>query len=76
MNTQKYRFYRIDSGQKWYAASRGVYFLNRKLSGLFTIDDWICWGRYDGNLQREEVGEDELMRLLGAPMLTGIEGEL
>lgn len=37
-----------------------------------TERDWSLWGD-DGDLQREEIPEDEAMRLIGAPMLPGME---
>lgn len=46
--------------------------IERLQGTLFTERDWIQWGD-DGNLQREEIPEDETMRLIGAPMLPGME---
>lgn len=72
---KRYRFYDIlphgFDEQKVYFTQDRQPTTERKEAGLFTEADWLQWGE---GLRREEIGEDEAMRLAGAPMLPGMEG--
>lgn len=69
---RRYRFYEMRKDQKFYLVSDGdTWTKDKKMAGLFTEQDWINWGS-DG-LERESLGEDEAIRLSGAPQLPGIE---
>lgn len=37
---------------------------NRSEATLFTEEDWLIWAKNDG-FEREEIGQDEAMRLIG-----------
>lgn len=71
----KYRFWEMLNGRKMYLRFDDGETLatdDPKRATLFTERDWSLWGD-DGDLQREEIPEDEAMRLIGAPMLPGME---
>lgn len=42
----------------------GEMYTNKKHAHLFTIDDWHNWASQT-DIQKEELGQDELMRLNG-----------
>lgn len=42
-------------------------------AGIFTEGEWEGWASYDEELEREELGTDEVLRSVGAPMLPGFE---
>ena len=76
MNTLKYRFWEMLSGHKVYLVigdDERYPTEDRAGATLFTERDWLTWGN-DGNLHAEPIGDDELMRLAGAPMLPGMDG--
>lgn len=67
----RYRFYCIKDGRKWYYTSCDYVALQgRAQPGIFTEADWEEWGN-NGKNEREEIAE---VRLAGAPMLPGMEG--
>jgi hypothetical protein len=68
----KYRFYKFLNEQKWWLYSRGFFTVRRSEAALFTELDWIQWAESEG-LEREEVAEDQVMRIINAPTLPGFE---
>lgn len=43
-------------------------------AGIFTEGDWKSWASFLADkLEREELGTDEVLRSIGAPMLPGFE---
>jgi len=71
---KRYRFFDIDS--KWFLMPPTIdgpneFCPDKHTAGLFTEADWQAWGRWEYG--REEIGEDEMMRLVGAPMLPGLD---
>lgn len=71
------RFYYFSGSRKCYVVhhfSDGPceFTLDKLRARLFTEADWLSWGSSWG-YEREEIGEDEVMRLIGAPMLPGLE---
>lgn len=71
---RRYRFFYYSDGRRWYYTEREFVALwGHAKPGIFTDSDWEEWGN-DGRNEREEIGEDEAMRLQGAPMLPGLEG--
>lgn len=67
---KKYRFYQVFDGEKLYFTQEREPTTERKQAGLFTESDWIRWGE---GVEREEIGTDEALRLVGAPTLPGLE---
>lgn len=68
----RYRFYQVPNGEKLYlAADWETMTADKKQAGLFHQKAWDQWGLFD--FEREEIAEDEVMRLIGAPTLPGIE---
>lgn len=44
-------------------------------AGIFTEREWEAWAsNMQDELEREELGTDEQLRAMGAPMLPGFEG--
>jgi hypothetical protein len=70
--TKKYRFYVMRVYGKFYAITRGYATTERTEATLFTDEDWEKWGQSEGFV-REELGEDEKLRILGAPTLPGFD---
>lgn len=71
---KRYRFYYISGGQRMYLTSKWSAISSRADAILFTEADWQEWGINHGwQLDRQEVGEDQLMRLAGAPRLPGMD---
>lgn len=71
----KYRFFRVLNGVTMYYRDCGddlELVPARQAASLFTEGDWRHWGQ-DAGASREEIGEDERMRLMGAPVLPGLE---
>ena len=78
-----YRLYKQDGDdpEKWYLMpQRGgnngpaEYCLDQQSAAIFyTPAAWETWGKWSGGLQREELPDDQQMRLTGAPMLPGLE---
>jgi hypothetical protein len=72
----KYRFYKFLNEQKWWLTDHtggcGFFTVRRSEAALFTELDWIQWAEAEG-LEREEVAEDQVMRLINAPTLPGLE---
>jgi hypothetical protein len=74
----KYRFYKTFNNQKWWATeydqwtNQPFFTVRRSEAALFTELDWIQWAEAEG-LEREEVAEDQVMRLINAPTLPGFE---
>lgn len=67
---QRYRFFYIEDGRRWYYTSRGFVSLwGREKPGLFTEADWNEWGN-DGRNERQEV---DTQPVVSAPMLPGMD---
>lgn len=70
---QRYRFFYNQGNLKWYLTKPNAANTNPDKAALFTDADWEEWGKDDPYFQREEIGQDEAKRLLGSPMLPGLE---
>lgn len=47
---------------------------NKAQAGIFTEKEWEAWASYmTDELEREELGTDEVLKPAGAPMLPGFE---
>lgn len=46
---------------------------DKSKAGIFTEGEWEGWASYDDELEREELGTDEQLKAMGAPMLPGFE---
>lgn len=70
----KYRFYQYHNGIKHYLMYDGDDYVpteDRTEATLFTEVEWLNWAMDDG-FEREEIGQDEAMRLAGMEMLPGM----
>lgn len=70
----KYRFYQYHGPIKYYLMYDGDGYVpteNRHEATLFTERDWQQWAMDDG-FEREEIGQDQAMRLMGIEMLPGL----
>lgn len=47
---------------------------NKSQAGIFTEREWEAWASLMDELEREELGTDEQIKAMGAPMLPGFEG--
>lgn len=71
---KRYRFYIIENGRTYYLRpDLETYTPERHEAQLFTDKEWYGWAQ-EQEFQREEIAEDEAMRLAGAPRLPGMEG--
>ena len=71
----KYRFYQYHGGIKHYLMFDGDDYEpteKRSEATLFTDKEWLNWGKDDG-FEREEIGQDEAMWLMGVEMLPGLQ---
>lgn len=69
-----YRFYQFHGPIKHYLMFDGKDYEpteKRNEATLFTEKEWQAWAKNDG-FEREEIGQDEAMRLIDAPMLPGM----
>lgn len=70
----KYRFYQYHNGINHYLMFDGDDYEpteDRAEATLFTEREWHQWAMDDG-FEREEIGTDEVMRLMGVEMLPGV----
>ena len=70
---KRYRFFITDNaGRTWYLLDdKKSFSLHKPYAEVFTEAD--CDWAAGADLEREELGEDELMRRAGAPRLPGLE---
>lgn len=48
---------------------------DKSKAGIFTEGEWEAWAsNMADKLEREELGTDEVLKAMGAPMLPGFEG--
>lgn len=70
---ERYRFYLIQKGGiRYLDPDRRSLIPDRHRAELFTQKEWEAWGQ-EQEFEREPIGEDEAMRLIGAPELPGLE---
>lgn len=70
----RYRLFKVNPlGWKRYLNQDGDGWTERKFAGVFTQEDCDNWAGDFDDLQLEPIGEDEAMRLIGAPMLPGLD---
>lgn len=69
----KYRVYRTFDGKIYYLPQSQIGWTDHRHAGLFAEAEWRAMGGSQAHLQLAPIGEDEAMKLAGAPTLPGME---